>query len=60
MPKHLIDTPRETQDTRLGRFLQILRNQAPHQSTRKLVTRLRARNDQRLTAYARIARGRQA
>ena len=60
MTRHLIDAPRQIRGQRLSRFLQIAREQAPHMSTRKLITRLREQADQRLPVYARIARGKQA
>ena len=59
MARHPLDTPRDTKGIRLRQFLKIARENAPHDSTRSLIARLRLSTDQRLRAYARIARGRQ-
>lgn len=62
MPRHLIDTPRSSPDpaSRLNQFLKIARSETPHETTRSLAARMRARADKRTSAYAKIARGHKA
>jgi hypothetical protein len=60
MTRHLIDTPRKSEGTRLGQFVKIAREANPHHATRQLVARLRPQSPQRLAAYLRIARGQQS
>ncbi len=57
--KHLIDQPRDSRGTTLARFARIARTEGPQKAPRKLLAQARARADQRLAAYARIARGKQ-
>lgn len=58
MTRHLVDTSHDRSNARLLQFLKILRDQTPHESSRRLTSRLRLRANQRLRAYARIVRGR--
>jgi len=58
MTKHLIDQPASTVQAALPMFLRVERAMKPHDSTKRLITRLRSRTSDRLAAFARIARGR--
>lgn len=56
MTRHLIDRPRDPKSGLLAQFVRIARGLVPNVSTRRLLTQRRARNSQRLAAFARVAR----
>lgn len=60
MTRHLIDHPRAPQSGRLSQFVRIARALVPNGITRTLLTQRRARTSQRVAAFARLVRSKDA